>query len=193
MVCLKNYFWLISTAAVLFFGLILWYSYGLSHAAAWSILVSGTNYSAWEMAKPFYIIDIFWVFIELSYLRPSLLHYLSARILSLHVLIFLSLTAGVFYLNGTREITPFYFFIIFIILIISHGLSHILNRSIIKWELFFVPIFISFLIIFFMILFLSLFPPHNIFFYDFYSQNYGKYDYDFIQNNLSCIYISGVL
>lgn len=182
---MKKNFWLISTAVVFVAGFIIHCSYRWSEASAWSILISSVNLSAWELYKPFALIYISFIIIELSYLRPSLLHYICAKILSLHIFTILMLAVGTIYLmlfcrNGFSE---FYFIIIFLVLAVSEYIGNLLYNSSVKFELFYVPIILSLLIICFMLLIFSLYPPHNAVFYDFFDMDYGPYNYNFVENN----------
>ena len=152
---MKKCFWLISSVIVFICGYVVHIGYEVSNRAAWSILVSSINDSAWEMTKPFAIVYIMFVFIELSCLRPSLLHFVCSKILMLHGFAFMSVI-----LLKIFPKTPF--LVIFVSLCVAEFLSYSIDKSKCRIELFFVPIFISFVLFFTVLLFASVYPP-NIF------------------------------
>ncbi len=155
---LKRYFYLISTAVIFPCSLILHIAYQASGAAAWSILVSSVNGSPWELVKPFILVYIIWFFVELAYLRPSLLHFTCSKILSLHLFIALSLVL----LCITRSFITselVFFSLIFVSLLISEYISYALYRCKVRTELFYIPILISFVGLLICVLFFSVYPP----------------------------------
>ncbi len=151
---LQKNFWIISAFAVFGFGTVLTLSYGLSDKAAWSILVSCIRETPWEYIKPFAIVYIFWVFIELSYIRPSLLRFVCAKILFLHFFVLIS-----FLMLKYIPFTEIKYYIIFAVLLVSQYLSYKLYMSGKRCDCFFVPLIISFAILFFMLLIFSVHPP----------------------------------
>ena len=90
----KKYFPFIGSAVIIVCGGLLHYSLLLSDRAAWSLIVSSVNDSAWELFKPVGFVYIFWIIIELSYLRPSLMHFVCAKTIGMYVLCFTALGAG---------------------------------------------------------------------------------------------------
>ena len=152
---MKKCFWLISSVIVFTCGYVVHIGYEVSNRAASSILVSSINDSAWEMTKPFALVYIMFVFIELSCLRPSLLHFVCSKIIMLHGFAFLSVILLEFF-------PKIPFLVIFISLCIAEFLSYRLNNSKCRIELFSIPIFISFVLFFAVLLFASVYPP-NIF------------------------------
>ncbi len=165
---MKRFFWLIGSAIIFIFGEILHYSYITSNKAVWSILISSVNSSAWEILKPFTIAYIMWIVIELSVLRPSLLHFVCAKIISLYFLVILVivyiLCINMFSVGERYEIIllsgicPIILFVQF--------LSYRIYKSKVKIEIFWIPILLSLFLFLIMILFLTLYPPHFIVFYD---------------------------
>ena len=138
-------------------GFVLQFSYRASGGAAWSLLISSLNRSPWELTKPFLLVYIFWSFIELSCHRPHLLHYVCAKILSLHLFCWLSLlTLSGLSLFTTQE----YIFQGGILLCLTF--SELLFRrwyvSRCRFELFFLPLLLSFILLFSCLLFCSLYP-----------------------------------
>ena len=152
---IKKYFWLISSVMVFVCGYVVHIAYEASGRAAWSILVSSVNGSPWEMTKPFSLVYIMFVFIELSCLRPSLLHFVCSKIIMLHGFAFLSVILLAVFGKTT-------FLVIFVSLCVSEFLSYGINKSKCRIELFWIPIFISFVLFFAVLLFASVYPP-NIF------------------------------
>lgn len=171
---MRKFFRLISAVCIFLCGTAVQISYEASGHAAWSLIVSSVNNSPWELVKPFALIYIMWSFIELSVLRPSLLHFVCGRILSLHFFV-ISSSCILCFVN--TEIISFA--VIFSLIVVSELLCHLMYRSECRFELFFVPIMISFGILFFCILFCSFYPPCIIQFYDRTSGSYGLADVDF--------------
>ena len=171
---LKKFFWLISAVCVFLCGVVLQISYEASGHVAWSLVVSSVNNSPWELVKPFILTYIMWSFIELSVLRPSLLHFVCSKIISLHFFVIVSSTVLCFVIEQSIS-----FVVIFSIIIISELLCYLIYRSKCRIELFFIPIIISFGILFFCILFCSFYPPCIMHFYDRVSRSYGLADVDF--------------
>ena len=138
-------------------GFVLHISYESSGAAVWSILISSTNGSPWELTKPFLLVYIFWSFLEMSCHRPHLLHYVCTRILSLHVFCWLSLGT----LSVLRLLTD-HKLILFGGLLLCLTLSEMLlwhwYASACRFELFFVPSLLSMFVLFFCLLFCSVHP-----------------------------------
>lgn len=155
---MKRYFWLISTIGVFICGYFVHIGYEVSHQAAWSILVSSINGTAWELTKPFALVYIMWTFIELSCLRPSLLHFVCSKIIMLHGFAFLNVT-----LLGLLQFFPesrmMIYLMIIVSLSISQFLSYCLYHSKCRIELFYIPILISFVLFFTVLLFASVYPP----------------------------------
>ena len=160
----KKYFWFVSALGIFGFGMVLALSYRLSEGAAWSLLVSSIRETPWECMKPFAIVSILWVFIELSCLRPSLLRFVSSKIIFLHFFAwgtFLILTLILKFLPFTDYWYDWYG-IVFLMLLLSEVLSYRLYESSKKYEKYdwlFLPLMVSFVIFFFMILLFSVHPP----------------------------------
>ncbi len=150
---LKKYFWAASAVFVFICGYVVHIAYEVSDHAAWSLLVSSVNSCAWELTKPFALVYIMYVFIELSYMRPSLVHFVCAKILLLHGFALMS----VILLAVSQNFLIFP--TIFISLLTAEFLSYKLYYSKCRIELFFIPIFISFVVFFGILLFASVYPP----------------------------------
>lgn len=136
-------------------------SYTLSGAAAWSFVVSSVNSSPWELVKPFVIVYIMWIFVELSVLRPSLVHFVCTKILSLHLFAAASSSVLCFLQGELLSLS-----VIFLFLFIGQLSSYFMYCSKCRYELFFVPIILSFGILFACVLFASFYPPKLLHFYD---------------------------
>ena len=160
---MKKLFVLISCAGIFLSGLVLQSSYEISGHAPWSMLVSSVGSSAWELTKPYLLVFIMWSFIELSCLRPHLLHYLSSRIISMHFFICLSCSAMLLS-ERLCAAEPGMLIEIFLCILAAETLQAFLYRSRVRTELFFVPLMISFAALFFSILFCSFYPPPFIIF-----------------------------
>lgn len=152
---------LIGAAVIFAFGIILHYSYIISGGTVWSILISSVNNSAWETVKPFAIAYIMWIVIELSVLRPSLLRFVCAKIIMLHMLTFsiigYSLCINMFADTRYREIILLGG--IFAVITAVQILSYKLYDSNLKPEIFWIPVLISLFLFMIMILFCTVYPP----------------------------------
>ena len=172
---MKKGFALIGAGVIFAFGLIIHYSYILSGGTVWSILISSINNSAWELLKPFAIAYITWIVIELSVLRPSLLHFICAKVIMLYIFAFAviiySLCVGHFVDSFLSEII--FMGGILIIITAVQIISYKIYDSKVKIEIFWVPLFIALPLFCIMILFFSLYPPHFIVFRDLDSNTYG--------------------
>lgn len=163
-------------AAVIFvFGFVLHISYITSGGTVWSVLISSVNDSAWETLKPFAIAYIMWIVIELSYFRPSLLHFVCAKILMLYFFSVLMIVYCLFVRRFVSGIPSEVFFYggIYDILCVVQLLSYRMYKSPVKTEIFYIPILLSLFLILVMILLFSIYPPHIIPFYDFKADIYG--------------------
>ncbi len=144
-------------------GMVLQGAYQYAEQPPWSLLISSINHSPWELTKPFLWVYIFWSFIEMSCHRPHLLHYVSMRILSLHLFgglswLVLSCLKGA---SSAEWLPP-------AILLVTLTIAEIVlwqgYRSPCRTELFFVPIMVSFVLLFFCLLFCTLYPlPLSLF------------------------------
>ena len=75
----EAYFLPLSCAAAVSAGMILKMSAKWSDTAAWSYIISPVSNTPWELFKPFAIAYMFWILIELSCLRPHLLHFVCSK------------------------------------------------------------------------------------------------------------------
>ena len=153
-------------------GWVLHNSFAASGAAAWSFVISSVNHSPFETIKPYTLVFIMWTFIELSCMRPRLLHFVSVRILSLFAFVCLSLSALCLfagYLSDQRINTA----VMIISLVCAEVLQFFAYRSKIRAELFFVPLMTGFGVIFFALIFCTFYPPHWGIFYDAAGEYFG--------------------
>ena len=156
--------YILPCAALIFLcGLVLQFSYETSGHVPWSILVSSTSSSPWELTKPYLLVFIMWSFIELSCLRPGLLHFICARIISMHLFVLAGCT--LLSVSSLRLCGPYVLCVMFFCILAAQTAEYLLYRSAIRTELFFVPLLISFGAVFFCILFCSFYPPPFIFFW----------------------------
>lgn len=177
---MKRGFALTGATVILIFGLVLHFSYILSGGTVWSILISSVNSSAWETLKPFAISYIMWIVIELSCIRPSLLHFICSKIIVLYFLAFLVMIYCLLIqklVDNTLISRIIFWSGIYIILIFVQLLSYRIYKSEVRIELFYVPILLSLFLFCVMILFFSLYPPHITPFYDFKNFLYGVSNY----------------
>ena len=151
---MEKRFWPVSAVSVFVCGYVLFVAYGISGAASWSYLVSPVSHSPWELVKPFAWVYLFWSFIEMSVLRPPLLHYVCGRILSLHLFVLLGLGVLTLIPNAAAQEWSI-LLAIGSVLLVSQLSCDRLVRSRRRWELFFVPLLISFIMLFFCLLFLT--------------------------------------
>ncbi len=153
----KQYFWFISVAAIFVFGTILSLSYQLSDRAAWSWLLGSINDSAWEWVKPYAIVYIFWVFVELSCLRPSLARFVCSKIIFLY-----GFVGGAFGMLKSVTDTMWRYGVIILLLAAVQWMAYALYNSGKRCDYFLVPLLVCFGIMFFMLLFFSVCPPRWI-------------------------------
>ncbi len=151
---IKQYFWFVSTLGIFGFGMVLVWSYELSEGAAWSLLVSGIRETPWEWMKPFAIVYILWVFIELSCLRPSLLRFVCSKIIGLQVFVW-----GAFLILTFLPLANYRYVMVCLMLLLSECFSYQLYNSNKKYEWLFLPLMVSFVLLFFMLLLFSVHPP----------------------------------
>ena len=172
---MNRIFAFIGAAVVFAFGFVLHISYITSGGTVWSMLISSVNGSAWETLKPFAIAYIMWIVIELSYLRPSLLNFVCAKILMLYFMAVLMIVYCLIFSGFVNDILYEIIFYsgIYLILCIVQLLSYRMYKSDLKIELFYIPILLSLFLFCFMILLFSVYPPHFIAFYDFKADIYG--------------------
>ena len=164
----RSLFCLIGTAVIFVFGTLLRYSLEISHCAAWSLLLSSVNGSAWELWKPYGYSFIGWLLIELSYLRPSLLRFVSAKLIGMWLLCGLLLCSGLllrFALDQYREILTLSASVLSVL--ISQLISYRSFENGRHTEIFSAPLIISMIAVVFLLLFLSFYPPDWGIFYDF--------------------------
>ncbi len=165
-------FWLVGTAAVFGCGFVLYLAYLTSGAAAWSLLVSSVNRSPWELVKPFALVYLLWSFVELSVLRPSLLHYVCSRILSLQLFVWVT-SVLLCVIPSSIQQEWLQLSVIGSMLLLSQAACAGMYRSSRRWELLALPIFISFFLLFGCLLFCTVYPPHFPLFCDHVRSSYG--------------------
>lgn len=146
----RRYFWAVSAIGIFLCGYAVHIGYEVSGHAAWSLLVSSVNGSPWELVKPFALVYILWTFIELSCLRPSLLHFVCARIIMLHGFAGMGILLTAFFGN-VMVLLP--------ALLAAEYLCSCLYRARCRTELFFAPLMVSFIAFFTILLFGSVYPP----------------------------------
>lgn len=133
-------------------------AYAVSDAAAWSLVISSVNNSPFQLVKPYALVFIMWTFIELSCMRPHLLHYVSVRITAL--VIFVGLSVLLLYISGKyAAVEPVRTVIIILTMIFAEMTEYLLYRSSVRAEIFFVPLMVCFGVIFAVLLFCSFYPP----------------------------------
>lgn len=157
---------------ILAFGWLLHCSPLISDRAAWSMIIGSVNLSAWELYKPFAIAYIFWILIELSYLRPHLLHFVCSKLTGMFVLCGAVLALSAIFCR-------FIFYPCIRLIIVAAGIiaaqtvSYLLYASNFPVEAMKVPLILSLFCMVFLLLFLSFYPPHWGIFYDYHSCGYG--------------------
>lgn len=154
------------------FGWLLHCSPVLSCTAAWSRIVGSVNLCAWELFKPFAIAYIFWILIELSWLRPRLMHFVCAKLTGMLVLCISVLALSMLLCSYMHY--PMIRLVIAAAAISSAQLvSYLLYSSSFPVEALRVPLILSLGCMVFMLLFLSFYPPHWGIFFDFHNGGYG--------------------
>lgn len=165
-------FWLIGVFFISGCGFVLHIAYETSGAAAWSLIISGVNLSPWELMKPFVLVYIMWTFIELSVLRPSLLHYVCGRMLSLIIYMIVSLCLlSLIYCFIVSEWLSLS--LILLTTLLSQAICSRLYRSHCRTELFWMPLLAALAIVLACILLFSFYPPQFPFFLDPLTGKYG--------------------
>lgn len=146
-------------------GSLLYYSSDYSGGAVWSLLFGSHGASCWEIYKPLGLLYLFWILIELSYLRPSLKRFVCAKAVGMYVLCMAALTAGAaLKLYGFIDTEQIYWAAAAISVPAAQWTGYKLYYSSKKIEWLWIPMLISIVCMFFMLLFLSFFPPDNFFF-----------------------------
>ena len=173
--CVRKYFPLVGAAVIFSFGAVLHMSFLLSERAAWSYIVSSVNFSAWELYKPFAYSYIFFIIVELSYLRPTLLGFLSAKLIGMYVLCGAILAGAML-----CRFIPTNMFITRLAaaaagIILAQAVGYRLYAAHFKTDYFIIPLLASLCAMIFLLLMLSFYPPHWGIFYDFYSGGFGRY------------------
>lgn len=171
---MKKIFPLIGTVVIFLCGSILRITPTLSDKAAWSYLVGSVNASPWELYKPYAIIYIGWIIIELSCLRPPLTHFVSAKLTGLLLLCTSVLTLGTIFCS-----LPFDLALTFPLaglsgIILAQVLSYRLNHSTIRIEILLLPLLIMLFCMIMLLLILSFYPPHWGIFYDSVHHRFGR-------------------
>ncbi len=163
-------------SAVLIFaaGYVLRISYTFSDRAAWSYIISGVNDSAWENYKPFGIAYIFFIIIELSSLRPRLMHFVCARLLGMYVLCSCTVILNMIFSRFFPGITELSLVAAAIGIIFAQLVSYTLYKSSFYVEAFRIPLILSLFAMVFMLIVLSFYPPEWEIFYDFTAGKYGR-------------------
>ena len=164
----KKRYALVSAAVSFCFGAVIYFSYRISGHAAWSLIISAVNSSAWELFKPFGISYLAFIPIELSWLRPDLRRFICARMAGAYVMA--AVILGPAMLCRTPDDRLYY---PLAMLIAAAGET---ASAIFSYRLYFSRKYISHLILpavatvlamVFLILILTFYPPHWGIFYDF--------------------------
>lgn len=174
MIFVKKFFPFIGTAIIFGFGLLLRMSHTLSQKAAWSYIISSVNDSTWELYKPFAIVYIFFIIIELSYLRPSLLHFVCSKLVGMYILCGAILAGGMLCRFIPLEMKYSSLIMAAIGICVAQAVSYCLNKSTIKVEILWVPLLFSLAAMFMLLLTLTFYPPHWGVFYDFIANQFGR-------------------
>lgn len=165
---------LLGAAFVFLFGMLLRYSLYLSDGAVWSYLISSVNGSAWEQMKPFTIPFFIWCIIELAVIRPSLLKFITSKI----IVFYAYLCAGLFYMVLYTAIAEgawrlFVYAGLFVIILLSHICSYKLICSRAKTEIYIIPCLAALVIFVWMMIIFTVHPPKAALFFDTFTGTYG--------------------
>ena len=158
----------VSAALGFCFGAVIYFSYRLSGHAAWSLIISAVNSSAWELFKPFGISYLAVIPIELSWLRPELRKFICARMTGVYVLA--AVIIGLAMLCRIED-DRLYYPLVMMIAAAGEALSAVLSyrlyysRRYISYLL--LPAVVTIFAVVFMILILTFYPPQWGIFYDF--------------------------
>ncbi len=171
---MKKVFPLFGVIIIFMCGYIMKISYNLSGKAAWSYLISSVNESAWELYKPFAIAYIGWIIIELSFLRPSLAHFVSAKLIGLIILCISILSLATFCRSIPADHTIIAYSSALTGIIISQAGAYLLIFSNIRTEIFLSPLLVMLFCMVMFLLTLSFYPPHWGIFFDFVNNRFGR-------------------
>ncbi|MBQ8134172.1 MAG: hypothetical protein IJ192_07210 [Clostridia bacterium] len=163
--------------AVMIFGcgLIIHFSYIWSDKAAWSLIISSVNNSAWEIYKPFGLVYINWIIIELSCLRPSLLHFVCSKLIGMYVLCATVLSVSMLFHFLPQSFSEYTVYAAGGLgILLAQIVGYRLYASKIRSELFYVPLILSLMAMVFLIIILTFYPPKWGVFYDFVGGFYGR-------------------
>lgn len=172
---MKKLFPYIGAVMIFGCGLIIHFSYIWSDKAAWSLIISSVNNSAWEIYKPFGLVYINWIIIELSCLRPSLLHFVCSKLIGMYVL-----CAAVLSVSMLFHFLPVNFseYTVYAAgglgIILAQIVGYRLYASKVMCEIFCVPLILSLMAMIFLIIILTFYPPKWGVFYDFVGGFYGR-------------------
>ena len=144
----------------------------ISGTAAWSRIIGSVNFSAWELYKPFAIVYLFWILIELSFLRPHLLHFVCSKLVGMYILCAAVLFLSVM-LRGFMHEPYIRLSAAALGIILAQTVSYLLYSSSFPVESLKVPLILSLMCMVFLLLFLSFYPPGWAIFYDFYNGGSG--------------------
>ena len=150
----EAYFLPLSCAAAVSAGMILKMSAKWSDTAAWSYIISPVSNTPWELFKPFAIAYMFWILIELSCLRPHLLHFVCSKSIGLYTLFF-ALFLFHYILSPLLPFDVFSAWTASAAAIIAECVSYSLYKSDIRVEIFSLPLLLTYLITVFLIIILT--------------------------------------
>ena len=165
MMPVKKYFSIVGAVIMICCAWVIHISIVTYDRAAWSLHVSSINGSPWELFKPLGLVYIFFTFIELSCLRPSLVHFVSSKVIGMYVLCICALSAGTVF-QYMQEFFPTQRFLIVAVISVfaAQITAYRLFRSEIKVEIFCIPLAVSVLCMLFLLITLSFYPPDMVFF-----------------------------
>lgn len=144
---------------------ILHFSLPLSGNAAWSLIISSRSNSPWELYKPLGFVYIFFTFIELSVLRPALLHFVCSKAVGMYILCFSALAAAMLTAAMPEYFPGQSFFITAAVSVSAAQLcSYRLYNSRLRVEILWLPLMLSVLCMLILLITLSFYPPHCVFF-----------------------------
>lgn len=161
----KKYFPFFGAVIIICCAWVIHISIVLSDRAAWSLIISSINGSPWELYKPLGLVYIFFTFIELSCIRPFLVHFVSSKVIGMYVLCFSALIIGTI-LQYMPELFPTQRFLITAAASVfpAQLTAYRLFRSEIRVESFCIPMLVSVLCMIFLLITLSFYPPDMVFF-----------------------------
>ena len=150
----ESFFLPLSCAAVTAAGYIFSMSGIWSDRAAWSYIISPVIDTPWEIFKPFALAYIFWILIELSCLRPHLLHFVCSKSVGIYFL-FSAVFLLYYIFSPWLNFSILSISVPFTAVIIAECVSYALYNSSVPIEILKIPLLLTYLVTVLLIIILT--------------------------------------